>query len=122
MRPDNRPLMALLAALLLLTANQLAWSQLLDGPQGGHGDVELVFAVLLSLLAAVVVAITAVRRGRPAAAGAAPAVAIAMFGLAWCLGAAAPTLLRSYYCSDVRSPGQCLRCFTGDEQQRRCGG
>jgi hypothetical protein len=115
-------LAAFLVIDLLVAANQQAWSRMLDNPQGGHGDLEALFALLLSVLAGAVVAVAALRRRKPKMLGAAFAAPIAVFLLSWCLGLAATHLFQPHYCADIVSPGQCLRCFEGDEQRRRCGG
>ena len=54
--------------------------------------------------------------------GAALAVPVPMLALSWCLGWAATHVLRGHYCGRIESPGQCGRCFDGEEQQRQCGG
>ena len=118
----SRPLVVFLGIDLLVAANQQAWSHMLDNGQGGYGDREALFALLLSVLAGAVVAIAATRRRRRAMLGAAFAAPIVVFSLSWCLGLAATHLLHPYYCADIRSPGQCLRCLEGEEQRRRCGG
>ena len=111
-----------LAVDLLVAANQQAWSRMLDNTQGGHGDAEAVFAFLLCVLAGVVVGIATVRRGKLKALGAALTVPAVMLILSWYLGDAATRLLRSHYCAEIRSPGQCGRCFEGEEARLRCGG
>src|SRR6266498_1422764 len=103
---------------LIAASNYQAWAMMLDGPQGGHGDAEFLAAAALSLLAGVVVAAVAIRhRRRLVALAAALAVPVPMLALSWCLGWAATHVLRGHYCGRIESPGQCGRCFDGEEQQ-----
>ena len=115
-------LIGFLAAALLVAANQLAWSRMLDGPQGGRGDAEALRAMLVSALVGVVVAAVASRWSKRVRVVAAIVTAVAMFVSSWGLGVAATTVLRRHYCAKVRSAAQCARCFEGDEQRWRCGG